>query len=741
MSSSNSVLRRYTPPTCTLEITAAGSPLSRWIGRPAIKQLQFQLSLDDPRLPEEKRLTLKGDKTQLEALREAVETYVQDLLGQSPAAADTALQLHPEAPSANLVLDTTNDETTVVPATSPEETAAVESGEAALAALPPTPLPGLPGNIYLQPDGILAHNLYLGSLATPESGAVVRLSTLQLFDLATAFEQYADDLVVLPNLKSGKKKGFATKLKNPPVWAKTAAGLVLAAGATAAGVQLLNRNTSIQTADAPQANPNPTPTEQPIVAGIPSPSPTLVVPTPPLSSAPILPTPTLGALASPSPNASPPLGTGVTPNPATPSPPLGTGATPSPATPSPPLGSGATPNPATPSPPLRAGATPSPATPSPPLGIGVTPSPATPSPPLRAGVPPRPNAPSLPSSRSPAAGSSPNSSYKVPGLQFDAPSPTTAPTPLPTQPPLRQNDATQGQGSLPQGASRSVPKAASRRVAQPRSRPSPSPAMTIPPDPVATPTDRVTERLDRPTTRRDRTAVRSTPTPNPTFFPRPDVTPKATASPARVPGAIPAPIVRAPAALPTPVFDTPRTIPTPTIPPRPPIPTPDFPSPTAIPTPDFPSPTAIPTPMAAAPAIIPTPTPRATTPDPSVAALRSSPTPKPEANPSPATDRDNTSAVFDPIPQVAEVRRYFQQRWQPPSTLTQDIEYTLSLNPDGSIKTVTPRGQTAEIYLDRTEMPLVGEPFVSPIEGGRNTTIILVLSKDGKVQAFLLPSN
>jgi hypothetical protein len=144
--------------------------------------------------------------------------------------------------------------------------------------------------------------------------------------------------------------------------------------------------------------------------------------------------------------------------------------------------------------------------------------------------------------------------------------------------------------------------------------------------------------------------------------------------------------------------------------------------------------------MAAAPAVIPSPTPTATNPNPSVAALRSAPTQEPEANRIPAAERDNTSA-FAPIPQVGEVERYFRQRWQPPATLTQDIEYTLSLNPDGSIKSVTPRGQTAEIYLDRTEMPLVGEPFVSPIEGGRNTTIILVLSKDGKVQAFLGPSN
>ena len=684
MSSSNSILRRYTPPTCTLEITAAGSPLSRWIGRPAIGQLQFQLSLDDPRLPEEKRLTLKGDKTQLEALREAVETYVQDLLGQSPTPTDIPSELHPEAPSANLLLDTTNDETTV-PGTSPEVTPEVELGEAAPPALPPTPLPGLAGNTYLQPDGMLAHNLYLGSLATPESGGVVRLTTLQLFDLATAFEQYADDLVVLPNFKGGKKTGFATKLKNTPVWAKAAAGLVFVAGATAAGVQLLNRNTSIQTADAPPVSPNPTPTEQPIVAGIPSPSPTLVVPTPPLSSSPILPTPTLGAGVSPSPNASPPVGTGVTPSPAIGLPPVGTGMTPSPAIGLPPVGTGMTPNPAIG---------------SPPVATGVTPSPAIGSPPVRTGVPSSPNVPSLPSSRSPAAPTSPNSSYKVPGLQFDARRPTTPPTPVPTQPPLVQNDA--GRGG---------------------SRPSPGQAMTTPPEP---PTQRPNRAARSPAPR----TVRSSPTPNPTFFPRPDVTPKAAPAPARLPGAIPAPIVQAPAAIPTPRFVTPTPIPTPAIAPRP-----------ALPTPEFASPPAIPTPMAAAPAIIPTPTPSPTTPDASVAALRSSPTPQPEAKPSPATSPDTTSAVFDPIPQVAEVRRYFQQRWQPPSTLTQDIEYTLSLNPDGSIKNVIPRGQTAEIYLDRTEMPLAGEPFVSPIQGGRNTTIILVLSKDGKVQAFLLPSN
>lgn len=643
MSSSNSVLRRYTPPTCTLEISASGSPLSRWIGRPALKQLDFQLSLDDPRLPEEKRVTLKGDKTQLEALREAVEIYVQDLLGQSP---DISPGFLPDL-ATDATSDATNDETSEVPATTSENPQAVESVEVGQVASPPTSLPALPGNIYLQSDGMLAHNLYLGSLATPESGQVISLSTLQLFDLATAFEQYAEELVALPHLRE-HKKGFATKLKTAPVWAKTAAVLVLAGGASAGGLLLVNRNTSLQTADAPPASPAPTPTEQSPIAGLPSPSPTLVVPTPPLSSSQILPSPTLGAGGSPSP--------GLTPSPNT-SPTPGAGVTSSP------------------------NASPTPAAGTPGFGSGVTPSSPNASP---GGAPP--------------AGSSPNQSYKVPGLQFGTRGSTTGATPPAKPSPQPRNDAERSRnvpsgGTLPRGT---------------LSSPTPD-ATTTPTNPVATRPNRVAEG-NQPRTNR------STPPDNSRFFSRPETTPKATNSPASDPAATSAPTIQPPPLLPTPS------------PARP----------TPIPLPESASPTATPTPMAAAPATIArlTPTPRATNPDPTVAALRQ-PTSPPEANSSPPTAPDSSGAVFDPIPQVAEVRRYFQQRWQPPSTLTQNIEYTLSLNPDGTIRSVTPRGQTAEIYLDRTEMPLVGEPFVSRIESGRNTTIILVLSKDGKVDAFL----
>jgi hypothetical protein len=95
------------------------------------------------------------------------------------------------------------------------------------------------------------------------------------------------------------------------------------------------------------------------------------------------------------------------------------------------------------------------------------------------------------------------------------------------------------------------------------------------------------------------------------------------------------------------------------------------------------------------------------------------------------------SRLADSIPQVAEVRSYFQQRWKPPSGLTQTIEYSLSLNADGSIQRILPLGQAAGKYIDGTGIPLPGEPFVSPVEGSRNPTIRVVFTPDGKVDTFL----
>ena len=92
--------------------------------------------------------------------------------------------------------------------------------------------------------------------------------------------------------------------------------------------------------------------------------------------------------------------------------------------------------------------------------------------------------------------------------------------------------------------------------------------------------------------------------------------------------------------------------------------------------------------------------------------------------------------AFDTLPQVAQVRQYFQARWAPPESLEDTLEYRLTLAPDGSLEEVTPLGQASEIYLDRTSIPLRGESFISPSPDGNAARIRLVLSPNGAVQTF-----
>jgi hypothetical protein len=54
------------------------------MGRSVLKQLRFDLRFDDPRLPEEQRVNIYGDRDQLETLSEVVTAYVQNLLNSSP---------------------------------------------------------------------------------------------------------------------------------------------------------------------------------------------------------------------------------------------------------------------------------------------------------------------------------------------------------------------------------------------------------------------------------------------------------------------------------------------------------------------------------------------------------------------------------------------------------------------------------------------------------------------------------
>jgi hypothetical protein len=214
MPRSNSVIHRYTPPTCTLEILAQSSPLSRWMGQTVLKQLRFELHFDDPGLPDDRQVPIQGDRDQLEALCNAVTNYVQNLLQES---ADSFCLTFLKSQQSNTISDQP-ELSDVTPTSFPPKT--LNSFNMGI----------LEATIYLESSGDLTHKLFLGSLANPTSGPTVQLTLLQLFDLATALDEYSTDVLALPELDSDRSSSIS--IPHLPTWTPVAAMLALALGLT-----------------------------------------------------------------------------------------------------------------------------------------------------------------------------------------------------------------------------------------------------------------------------------------------------------------------------------------------------------------------------------------------------------------------------------------------------------------------------------------------------------------------------
>lgn len=545
---SNSVLRRYTPPTCTLEVVAKNSPLSRWAGQSVLKDLRFELRFDDPRKLEDERVTIRGDRTELEILTDAVHRYVQEFL-ELPATQLPSLLGSPTTTNNPALAENLHQEygSQSAPDVNPIEPVSEEQIDQtanpsavrnlnAVGSLP-DPNPEMGSKIYLQPRGLLGHDLFLGRLANQESGPVIDLSVLQLFDLATALDEFAADGVALPSLTSPVRSN-----KSLPPWTRTAAAVLLTAGVTTAAVKVLDQRHSNQQAAAPTANQTPILSKTPLISQVPP------APTTPLPIAP-LPTPVLPPSIASSPKLAPPT----------------------------------------------------------PVTVPVTPTlggPQARERPTLTVVPPPTN--TLAAPQRPAPGVIPGSSAITPGSIASRPNPRVT---------SRNNSST-------------------------------APSVTSRSNSSTTPSAKTSARQST-------TSVPATPPPLPTDLPSLSTSPPEVASNA--------------------------------------------------------------------------PTSRAV----DSASSQSNPA----AYAPTANSQKNT--LFDNIPQVAEVRSYFQQRWKPPASLNKTLEYSLLLNGDGSIQRITPLGKTAGDYIDRTGMPLPGEAFVSPVSGGGNPRIRLVLAPDGKVQAFI----
>ncbi len=286
----NTPLQTYTPPTCTLKLWDKRPLLSRWGELVSLDNIEFELQFDDPRILEEDQVTVKGDRIQLELLRNVVQAYVNNFLHQTPAYGQKSLPKH----------------------------------------LSPTRQPNhVP---TLSPQGLLTHHLALGPLTSQASHPSVTLSVSQLFDLVNALEAYHNTIVTLAHPKSTPFR------KSLGVWIAAGTVAVLAILIPTVGVRWFRQVTSTDTPDEdtsetaentlsflnvlppvppPPKTPLPDPSLAPTLASrdpLPPPgqieqatppprNPTVAIQAPPLR---VLPPPPIAPPAPPKPNSTPP---------------------------------------------------------------------------------------------------------------------------------------------------------------------------------------------------------------------------------------------------------------------------------------------------------------------------------------------------------------------------------------------------------------------------------------------------
>ncbi len=247
------ITQRYTPPTCTLEITAIQPWLSRLRGESVLEDVQFHLSFDDPKLPKEEYITLSGDRHQLENLYQVVHQYVQQFL-KTPARPNAIFQVSPSSVST-----------------------------------PDT-------DIHFKSDGVLYHDLFLGSLMPQPTSYDIHLSALQLFDLDTALQDCVTELA---------RRSTDQTISSPLLpLARTVLTVLIGIGALTGLIKLINTSQQEPTPVATTETATPEPLSPPNLVSPPTleplPAPTPTPPAPETLS-PNLPSVTTAPLPVPSP--------------------------------------------------------------------------------------------------------------------------------------------------------------------------------------------------------------------------------------------------------------------------------------------------------------------------------------------------------------------------------------------------------------------------------------------------------
>ncbi|NBD32786.1 MAG: hypothetical protein GVY17_07445 [Cyanobacteria bacterium] len=94
--------------------------------------------------------------------------------------------------------------------------------------------------------------------------------------------------------------------------------------------------------------------------------------------------------------------------------------------------------------------------------------------------------------------------------------------------------------------------------------------------------------------------------------------------------------------------------------------------------------------------------------------------------------------LFDQTPQVAEIRNYFQSRWEPPANLEQDLEYQMVISGNGALEEIIPLGRAAEKHLSTLPLPQLHQRFVSASPTKANQKIRLVFRPNGQINTFFI---
>lgn len=217
---STTLQRSYTPPTCRLTIVGRRSLFSS-PSRPRLSHLRFELVLDDPRLRDEEQNVVRGDQAQLFHLSESVRGYVRGFLSQSSQQL-AALSEPPTSPYGGL-----------------RRGAMAKPGGTTIAALPRTR-----AATYMESQGLAAHTLVLGTLATADSGPVIELGTLQLFDVLSALEGFLADWQAWQTSTPGGDR--------LPVWLSPLVGVVVTGGLVAALSPLAQNRSAEDASTAPE---------------------------------------------------------------------------------------------------------------------------------------------------------------------------------------------------------------------------------------------------------------------------------------------------------------------------------------------------------------------------------------------------------------------------------------------------------------------------------------------------------